>query len=264
MIQKNTQHRMQKNNKNSEMMKLGPHGHAHTNPLPSLIFPPKTCRILDHNSWCFKFKKEPSVVPGRWFTIHDDEESGRQLAGWLKKWWWFSTATHFCRPSFLAVERKKERKTPKPIHSLLMIIDDDYDSGPGFSFFQFYNIQTTAVYLFLLLFVVSWIVRWFLSSVSCLLMLLIRRRMRLPQNTAMYVCMYVLVAAAAIIWGSSCSAGALPLLRHDDDHHHHLHRTPKASKQASRSGPSSSSPIFAPFLLIVLELMWSFLSRIPL
>jgi hypothetical protein len=29
-----------------------------------------------------------------------------------------------------------------------MIIDDDYDSGPRFSFFQFYNIQTTAVHLF--------------------------------------------------------------------------------------------------------------------
>ncbi len=90
--------------------------------------------------------------------------------------------------------------------------------------------------------------------------------MRLLLNTAMYVCMYVLVAAAAtIIWGSSCSAGALPLLRHDDDDdHHHLHITPKASKQASRSGPYSSSPSFAPFLLIVLELMWSFLSRILL
>jgi hypothetical protein len=47
---KNTQHRMQKNDKNSELMNLGPHGHTHTNPLPSLIFPPKTCRILDHNS----------------------------------------------------------------------------------------------------------------------------------------------------------------------------------------------------------------------
>lgn len=130
--------------------------------------------------------------------------------------------------SVLPCSRKKERKTPTPIHSLLIIIDDDYDSGPGFSFFQFYNIQTTAVYLFLLLFVVSWIVRWFLSSVSCLLMLLIRRRMRLLQNTAIYVCMYVLVAAA-IISGSSCSAGALPLLRHDDDDDHHI--TPKASKQ---------------------------------
>ncbi len=87
--------------------------------------------------------------------------------------------------------------------------------------------------------------------------------MRLLQNTAMYVCMYVLVAAAAIIWASSSSAGALPLLRHDD---HHLHITPKASKQASRSGPfsSSSSPIFALFLIIVLELIWSFLSRIAL
>jgi hypothetical protein len=31
---KNTQHRMKKNNKNAEMMKLGPHGHTHTNPLP--------------------------------------------------------------------------------------------------------------------------------------------------------------------------------------------------------------------------------------
>jgi hypothetical protein len=39
--------------------------------------------MLDHNSWCFKFKKELSVVPGRWSMIHDDEESGRQVAGWL-------------------------------------------------------------------------------------------------------------------------------------------------------------------------------------
>jgi hypothetical protein len=45
------------------------------------------------------------------------------------------------------------------------------------------------------------------------------------------VCMYVLVAAAAIIWAFSSSAGALPLLRHDDDH---LHITPKASKQADK------------------------------
>lgn len=51
----------------------------------------------------------------------------------------------------------------------------------------------------------------------------------------MYVCMYVLVEAAAIILAFSSSAGALPLLRHDD---HHLHITPKASKQASKQvGP---------------------------
>ncbi len=36
--------------------------------------------------------------------------------------------------SVLPCSRKKERKTPTPIHSLLMIIDDDYDSGPGFLF----------------------------------------------------------------------------------------------------------------------------------
>lgn len=194
MIQK-TQHRMQENNKNSEMMKLGPHGHTHTNPLPSLIFPPKTRRILDHNSWCFKFKKELSVVPGRWFVIHDDEESGRQVAGWLAQEMMMMLMmilnSYPLLSSVLPCSRKKERKTPTPIHSLLMIIDDEYDSGPGFSFFQFYNIQTTAVYPFLLLFVVSWIVRWLLSSVSCLLMLLIRRIMRLLQNTAMYVCMYI-------------------------------------------------------------------------
>lgn len=258
---------MQKNDKNSELMNLGPHGHTHTNPLPSLIFPPKTCRISDHNSWCFKFKKEQSVVPGRWFMIHDDEESGRQLAGWLKKWWWcwlwFSTATHFCRPSFLAVERKKERPQHLFIPSwwslmMTMILD------LGFSFFQFYNIQT-AVYLFLLLFVVSWIVRWFLSSVSCLLMLLVRRMMRLLQNTAMYVCMYVCACSSTshhlgfffFCWCSS----TLEAWWWSSSYTHN-----SESKQASRSGPSSSSsfPIFAPFLLIVLELMWSFLPRIPL
>jgi hypothetical protein len=50
MIQKTLNTECKKNNKNSELMKLGPQGHTHTNPLPSLIFPPKTCRILDHNS----------------------------------------------------------------------------------------------------------------------------------------------------------------------------------------------------------------------
>lgn len=82
-------------------------------------------------------------------------------------------------------------------------------------------------------------------------MLLIRRMMRLLQNTAMYVCMYVLVAAAAIIWASSSSAGALPLLRHDD---HHLHITPKASKQAGRA---HSPPPPPPFLLRFWSLCWS-------
>jgi len=95
--------------------------------------------------------------------IHDDEESGRQVAGWLAGWLaeemmmmlMMILSSYPLLSSVLPCSRKKERKTPTPIHSLLMIIDDDYDSGPRFSFFQFYNIQTTGVHLFLLTFVVS-------------------------------------------------------------------------------------------------------------
>jgi hypothetical protein len=82
-------------------------------------------------------------LAGNWLagsTNDDDDDDSQQLP---------------LLSSFLPCSRKKERKTPTPVHCLLMIIDDDYDSGPGFSFFQFYNIQTTAMYLFLLFFVVS-------------------------------------------------------------------------------------------------------------
>ncbi len=159
---------------------------SHPKPAESWIIIPDVSNSKRNRVWC--------LDDDSWFMMMKNL-AGNWLAGWLKKWWWcwlwFSTATHFCRPSFLAVERKKERPQHLFIPSwwslmMTMILD------LGFSFFQFYNIQTTAVYLFLLLFVVSWIVRWFLSSVSCLLMLLIRRMMRLLQNTTMYVCMFVL------------------------------------------------------------------------
>ncbi len=203
-----------------------------------------------HDSWWWRIWQASGWLAG-W------------LAGWLKKWWWcwwwFSAATHFCRPSFLAVERKKERPQHPFIPSwwsLMMTMILDLGS---LSFNSTTSKQKPCIFFCYCL--------WFLELFdnSC------------PLSRAFWCswsggwcgycktqqCMYVCACSSSsnhlgfffFCWCSSTLEAWWSSSTHNSE-----------SKQASRSGPfsSSSSPIFAPFLIIVLELIWNFLSRIPL